>query len=70
MATNDNFMKLMNTLGTNAIIDLLDRTWDMPEGDIFRDYGFEIIDSRVSEEESDRIYSELWSKHVQLEGNR
>lgn len=64
MATNDNFMKLMDTLGTNAIIDLLDRTWDMPEGDIFRDYGFEIIDSRVSEEESDRIYSELWSKHA------
>ena len=64
MATNDNYMKLMDTLGTNAIIDLLDRTWDTPEGEIFRDYGFEIIDSRVPEEESDRIYSELWSKHA------
>jgi len=64
MATNDNFMKLMNTLGTSAIIDLLDRTWGTPEGEIFRDYGFEIIDSRVSEEESDKIYSELWKKHA------
>lgn len=64
MATNDNFMKLMNTLGTNTIIDLLDRTLDTPESEIFRDYGFEIIDSRVPEEESDRIYSELWSKHA------
>lgn len=64
MATNDNFMKLMSTLGTSAIIDLLDRTWDTSEGEIFRDYGFEIIDSRVSEEESDRVYSELWSKHA------
>lgn len=57
-------MKLMSTLGTSAIIDLLDRTWETPEGEIFRDYGFEIIDGRVSEEESDRIYSELWKKHA------
>lgn len=63
-ATRNNFMKLMDTLGTSAIIDLLDMTWDTLEGEIFRDYGFEIIDSRVSEEESDRIYSELWSKHA------
>lgn len=62
-ATRDNFLKLMNGLSTRAIIDAIDKTWEMAEGDVFRDCGFEIIDGRVSEEESDRIYSELWSKH-------
>lgn len=63
-ATRDNFMKLMNGLSTSAIINAIDKTWDTAEGEIFRDCGFEIIDGRVSEEESDKIYSDLWSKHA------
>lgn len=63
-ATRDNFLKLMNGLSTSAIINAIDKTWDTAEGEIFRDCGFEIIDGRVSEEESDKIYSELWSKHA------
>ena len=62
-ATRDDFLKFMNSLSTSAIIKAIDITWDMAEGEIFRDCGFEIIDGRVSEEESDKIYSELWSKH-------
>lgn len=63
-ATRDNFMKLMNGLSTSEIINAIDKTWDTAEGEIFRDCGFEIIDGRVLEEESDKIYSELWSKHA------
>lgn len=48
-ATRDNFLKLMNGLSTDAIIDAMDKTWDTAEGEIFRDCGFEIIDGRVSE---------------------
>ena len=63
-ATRDNFLKLMNGLSTSAIIKAIDITWDMAEGEIFRDYEFEIIDGSHSEEESDKIYSDLWSKHA------
>lgn len=63
-ATRNNFLKLMNGLSTDAIIDAMDKTLDTAEGEVFRDCGFEIIDGRVSEEESDKIYSELWSKHA------
>lgn len=63
-ATRDNFLKRMNGLSISEIISLMDKTWDTPEGEIFRDCGFEIIDGRVSEEESDKIYSALWNKHA------
>nr|DAU21053.1 MAG TPA: hypothetical protein [Caudoviricetes sp.] len=57
----DNFKKIMNSMDTNGIIEAMRQTWDKPEGEIFREIGFEIIDERVSEEESDRIYAELYA---------
>lgn len=57
----DNFKKLMDSMDTNGIIDAMRQTWNKPEGEIFREIGFEIIDERVSEEESDRIYAELYA---------
>lgn len=58
-AGRDNFMKPMNGLGTGATINAIDKTRDTAEGEIFRDCGFEIIDGRVSEEESGKIYSDI-----------
>lgn len=57
----DNFKKIMDSMDTNGIIEAMRQTWDKPEGEIFREIGFEIIDERVSEEESDRIYAELYA---------
>lgn len=57
----DNFKKIMNSMDTKGIIEAMRQTWDKPEGEIFREIGFEIIDERVSEEESDRIYAELYA---------
>lgn len=57
----DNFKKLMDSMDTDGIIEAMRQTWDKPEGEIFREIGFEIIDERVSEEESDRIYAELYA---------
>lgn len=57
----DNFKKLMGSMDIEGIIEAMRQTWDKPEGEIFREIGFEIIDERVSEEESDRIYAELYA---------
>lgn len=57
----EQFKNLMEGMDTEGIIEAMRQTWDKPEGEIFREIGFEIIDERVSEEESDRIYAELYA---------
>lgn len=59
-ATRENFKKKMNGLTIDQIKELMLATWNENIGCFFREVGFEIIDERVSEEESDRIYDELW----------
>lgn len=56
------FKSKMQQLATAEIVEAMRKTWDMPEGGIFREVGFEIIEERDGEEESDRIYSELWNE--------
>lgn len=50
----------MKALTTDQIIEAIKATWDMPEGGVIRDHGFDEIEDRLGEEESDRIYDELW----------
>lgn len=52
----------MSTLSTEVIIEAMVKTWNDPEGEIIREEGFAVIDERVSEEESDRIYAECYAK--------
>lgn len=56
------FKSKMEQLTTAEIVEAMRKTWNMPEGAIFLDAGFEIIEEREGEEESDRIYSELWNE--------
>lgn len=58
----EQFKKLMNSMDIVGIKDSIFITWDAPEGEIFREIGFEILDERLGEEESDRIYAELYAK--------
>lgn len=60
-ATRANFKKKMDGLTIDQIKELILTTWNDSIGALFREVGFEIIDERVSEEESDRIYFELHS---------
>ena len=64
MTTTEKFRATLATLATSDIIDAIDRTWDAPEGAAFREWGFDIIEDRMGEDESDRIYSEMWHKHA------
>lgn len=59
-ATKGNFEKLMKTLDTAQIVELLRSTWNDSTGQLFREVGLEIIEEREGEAECDRIYSELW----------
>lgn len=52
----------MNQLTTDEIISLMVQTWNNPEGTIIRDAAFEVIEIREGEEESDRIYNNLWDE--------
>lgn len=60
-ATRDNFKKLMNSLDVNGIKEALIKTWNDEVGGLFREIGFEVLEERLGEEESDRIYCELWN---------
>lgn len=59
-ATRTNFKKLMESLDIDQIKDLMLSTRNESTGSMFREIGFEIIEERAGEEESDRIYSDLW----------
>lgn len=54
------FYATMNTMETAAIIDAMRQTWNQPEGEIFREIGFEILENREGEEKADEIYNDLW----------
>ena len=44
----------------SAIIDSMRQTWNDPEGEIFREFGFEILEARNGEEFADDIYEMLY----------
>lgn len=52
----------MNKLDTQEIISLMVQTWHQSIGAIIREAAFEIIEDREGEEESDRIYNNLWDE--------
>lgn len=49
-------------LDNQTIIDAIAATWNSPEGEIFREIGFEILEQRNGEEYSDKVYAELWNR--------
>lgn len=57
------FESKMRQLTDNEIIEMMDKTWDDPEGEIFREYGLDIIQERCGEDYSDSVYVILWNKH-------
>lgn len=56
------FYEVMNGLTTSAIIEAMRKTWNQPEGEIFREYGFEIIEDREGEEYADSVYNKLYKE--------
>lgn len=54
------FKAKMNTLSTDGVIAAMRSAWNKPEGIIFREAGFDIIDERLGEDASDKIYDNLW----------
>lgn len=57
------FRDKLDTLTTPQILALIDETWDTFIGGDFRAWGFDIIWDRLGEDESDRLYDEMWRKH-------
>ena len=55
------FFETMNTLDTEGIKEAIIATWNMPEGEIFREVGFDILEERLGEEKADAIYSEIYN---------
>lgn len=41
------FYNTMNTMDTEAIKSAILQTWNRPEGEIFREVGFEILEERL-----------------------
>lgn len=62
-ATMADFTAKMAKLSTAEIIDQIGKTWNSEFGGIFREAGFEILEDRLGEEESDRIYAEIWNSN-------
>lgn len=62
MTTRDKFTKLMESMSTDGIKQAIRQTWNSPEGMIFREIGFEIMDERHGEEFSDAAYAELYAE--------
>ena len=55
------FYDTMNTMSTEGIKEAIVATWNRPEGEIFREVGFDILEKRLGEEEADAIYSEIYN---------
>lgn len=55
------FYDTMNTMSTEGIKEAIVATWNRPEGEIFREVGFDILEERLGEEEADAIYSEIYN---------
>ena len=54
-------MNTMNTMDTEGIKEAIIATWNRPEGEIFREVGFDILEERLGEEKADAIYSEIYN---------
>ena len=54
------FYDTMNTMDTEGIKEAIIATWNRPEGEIFSEVGFDILEERLGEEEADAIYSEIY----------
>lgn len=48
-------------MDNEGIKEAIVATWNMPEGEIFREVGFDILEERLGEEEADAIYSEIYN---------
>lgn len=57
------FTAKMQKLSNSQIVELIDMTWNDSCGVLFREAGFDILEERLGEDESDRIYSEIWNRH-------
>lgn len=57
----DKFKKLMECLDIEGIKQAMLKTWNLPEGETFREAGYDILWDRLGEDEADRIYDELWN---------
>ena len=55
------FYDTMNTMSPEGIKEAIVATWNRPEGEIFREVGFDFLEERLGEEESDAIYSEIYN---------
>lgn len=55
------FYDTMNAMSTEGIKEAIVATWNRPEGEIFREVGFEILEERLGEEEADEVYMEIWN---------
>lgn len=61
MTTAQKFQAKMNKLSNEQLVSLIDMTWNEPTGMMFREYGFEILEERLGEDEADAIYSKLFN---------
>lgn len=59
------FEREINKLPNERIVELIERTWHEPTGELFREIGFDVLEDRVGSTDVDELYSELWA---QLEG--
>lgn len=57
------FEEKMKKLSSLEIVNLINKTWYEEEGGIIIEAGFTILDDRLGEESSDRLYNYLWEKH-------
>ena len=62
-ATKKNFQKLMNSLDNEQIAALIEQTWNDATGAMFREIGFEILETRIGEDATDELYNSIWNTH-------
>lgn len=65
---SNKFKDTFSKLDTQTIINQIEETWNKPYGCVFREYGFEIIEERLGEEEADKVYNHLWKKQDMVRG--
>ncbi len=60
MGLEERFSASLESQTTAQIVDLIDLTWDEPEGALIREIGFDIIEERHGEEVSDQLYKAIY----------
>ena len=61
-ATETAFRRLMETMDDEGIVEAMRRTWNEPEGAIFREFGFQVIEERHGAEWADDLYDNMWDE--------